>query len=281
MKINYTITTDGQTIEELFRDVWRIGKKQIHELRMAKAVTGVNDELLQWKANLPEGTIIQVDVNVPKSSYIPMPLTNIEIRYEDDHCLIVSKPKGMATHPNEASDRYTCMNEVLGYIQSKGGGEYAEHVHRLDQGTKGLLLVAKHPIAKSLFDRMIEEKTIIRTYEAVVQGRMRQQEGTINAPIARDRHHNTRRIVAERGGQHAVTHYKVVGYENGETTVHVILETGRTHQIRVHMAHLGHPIVGDTLYNARSTASGNYDLHAIQLEFAHPFLNKTITVVDK
>lgn len=280
MKINYTIATEGQTIDELFRDVWRLGKKQVHELRMAKAVTDATGELLQWKANLSKGTVIQIEVAAPKSSYIPTALTNVEVRYEDDHCLIVSKPKGMATHPNEPSDRDTCMNEVLGYIQSKGG-EYAEHVHRLDQGTKGLLLVAKHPIAKSVFDRMIEEKTIVRTYEAVVQGRVRQPQGTINAPIARDRHHNTRRIVAERGGQHAVTHYKVVGYENGETTVHVVLETGRTHQIRVHMAHIGHPIVGDTLYNARTTASGNYDLHAIQLDFAHPFLNKNIVVVDK
>lgn len=280
MKINYTIATEGQTIDELFRDVWRLGKKQVHELRMAKAVTDADGELLQWKANLPKGTVIQIEFEAAKSSYIPMPISEIEVRYEDEHCLIVSKPKDMATHPNEASDRYTCMNEVLGYIR-ENGGEYAEHVHRLDQGTKGLLLVAKHPIAKSVFDRMIEEKTIIRTYEAVVQGRVRQPQGTINAPIGKDRHHNTRRVVTEQGGQHAVTHYKVVGCENGETTVHVVLETGRTHQIRVHMAHLGHPIVGDTLYNARATASGNYDLHAIQLDFAHPFLNKNITIVDK
>lgn len=279
MKINYTIATEGQTIDELFRDVWRLGKKQVHELRMAKAVTDANGELLQWKAQLPKGTTIQIEVAVPQSSYIPVPLTTIEVRYEDEHCLIVSKPKGMSTHPNEASDRHTCMNEVLGYIQSKGG-QYAEHVHRLDQGTKGLLLVAKHPIAKSIFDRMIEEKSIIRTYEAIVQGRVRQMQGTINEPIGKDRHHNTRRVVAPNG-QHAVTHYKVVEQKSDSTVVHVVLETGRTHQIRVHMAYIGHPIVGDTLYNARTTASGNYDLHAIQLQFNHPFLNKEITVIDK
>ena len=277
--IQYTINEEGQTIEELFRDVWRLGKKQIHELRMSKAVSKEDGELLQWKAALPKGTIIHIKIAIPKSNYIATQLEQVKVQYEDDHCLIVSKPKGMATHPNEPTDKTTCMNEVLGYIQEKGG-HYAEHVHRLDQGTKGLLLVAKHPIAKSIFDRMIEEKTIIRTYEAIVQGRLRQLEGTINEPIGKDRHHNTRRIVS-KNGQHAVTHYKVVEQLKDSTVVHVVLETGRTHQIRVHMAHIGHPIVGDTLYNARTTASGNYDLHAIQLEFIHPFLNKPIKITDQ
>lgn len=277
--IQYTINEEGQTIEELFRDVWRLGKKQVHELRMAKAVTDEKGELLQWKAALSKGTIIQIKADVPNSSYIATQLKQVKVQYEDDHCLIVSKPKGMATHPNKSTDADTCMNEVLGYIKSNGG-RYAEHVHRLDQGTKGLLLVAKHPIAKSIFDRMIEEKTVIRTYEAVVQGRVRQLEGTINEPIGKDRHHNTRRIVS-KNGQHAVTHYKVIEHLKDSTVVHVVLETGRTHQIRVHMAHLGHPIVGDTLYNARTSITGDYDLHAIQLEFMHPFLNKQIKVTDQ
>ncbi|KGR90827.1 pseudouridine synthase [Ureibacillus massiliensis 4400831 = CIP 108448 = CCUG 49529] len=275
----YEIVQNDLTIEELLRSKWRLGKKLVHELRMAKAITLENGEQVLWSEKLKSGTTLSFTFDIPKSNYVPTKACEVEIQYEDDHCLIVSKPKGMATHPNDIWDRDTCMNHVIAHIQSNGG-HYAEHVHRLDRGTKGLLLIAKHPIAKSIFDRMIEEKTIIRTYEAEVQGSVRQDSGTISEPIGKDRHHATRRVVAKTG-QHAVTHFKVVKRLKQTTIVHLTLETGRTHQIRVHMAHLGHPIVGDTMYNARKTANDDYELHAIQLEFEHPFLNKLLVVKDK
>ncbi len=275
---HYTIVRDGETVEDLLRTTWRLGKKTVHELRMAKAVT-VNGEPVLWKEPLAAGTVLKFEFAIPASSYKPTAACNVAIRYEDEHCLIVSKPKGMATHPNEPGDTDTCMNHVMRYVQDQGG-VYAEHVHRLDQGTKGLLLVAKHPIAKSVMDRMIEEKTITRTYAAEVQGNIRSESGTINEPIGKDRHHNTRRVVSPTG-QHAVTHYEVVKRFKGTCIVHLVLETGRTHQIRVHLAHIGHPIVGDTMYNARETASGDYELHAIRLEFQHPFLNEITTVEDR
>ncbi|MER1985582.1 MAG: RluA family pseudouridine synthase [Solibacillus sp.] len=274
----YTIAQDKLTVEDLLRTKWRLGKKIVHELRMAKAVT-INGEPVLWKDPLAKGTVLTFAFETPASSYTPTNECRVDIRYEDEHCLIVSKPKGMATHPNDEFDRNTCMNHVMKYIQDNGG-HYAEHVHRLDQGTKGLLLVAKHPIAKSIFDRMIEEKTITRTYAAEVQGNLRTDSGTINEPIGKDRHHNTRRVVSPTG-QPAVTHYEVVNRYKGTCVVHLVLETGRTHQIRVHMAYLGHPIVGDTMYDARQTDSGTYELHAIQLQFDHPFLNETIVVKDK
>jgi len=275
----YEITDNNITVEELLRNHWRLGKKLVHELRMEKAVTSVDGEPLLWKEPLAAGTILNFTFPIPASSYKPTPVCAIDIVYEDDHCLIVSKPKGMSTHPNDDRDTHTCMNHVMAHMKEQGH-DYAEHVHRLDKGTKGLLLVAKHPLAKSIFDRMIEEKTIIRTYAAEVQGNLRSTSGTIAESIGKDRHHATRRVVSN-SGQHAVTHYEVVARYKHSCVVHLVLETGRTHQIRVHMAHLGHPIIGDTMYGARETASGDYELHAIQLEFEHPFLNKLILVKDE
>ena len=276
---HYEINEDNLTIEELLRNHWRLGKKLVHELRMSKAITTMDGEPVQWKAPLQAGAIIKFTFPIPTSNYQPTPVCAIDIIYEDDHCLIVSKPKGMSTHPNDARDTHTCMNHVMAHIK-KQGGVYAEHVHRLDRGTQGLLLVAKHPLAKSIFDRMIEEKSIIRTYAAEVQGNLQASSGTIAEPLGKDRHHATRRVVSKTG-QHAVTHYEVVARYKSSCIVHLILETGRTHQIRVHLAHIGHPIIGDTMYGARETASGDYELHAIQLEFEHPFLNKQIVVKDK
>ncbi|MGE7113467.1 RluA family pseudouridine synthase [Lysinibacillus sp. NPDC047702] len=276
---HYEINEDNLTIEELLCNHWRLGKKLVHELRMSKAITTMDGEPIQWKAPLQAGAIIKFTFPIPTSNYQPTPVCAIDIIYEDDHCLIVSKPKGMSTHPNDARDTHTCMNHVMAHIK-KQGGVYAEHVHRLDRGTQGLLLVAKHPLAKSIFDRMIEEKFIIRTYAAEVQGNLQASSGTIAEPLGKDRHHATRRVVSKTG-QHAVTHYEVVARYKSSCIVHLILETGRTHQIRVHLAHIGHPIIGDTMYGARETASGDYELHAVQLEFEHPFLNKQIVVKDK
>ncbi|MEB2301375.1 RluA family pseudouridine synthase [Lysinibacillus xylanilyticus] len=275
----YEINTNDLTVEDLLRNHWRLGKKLVHELRMAKAITTIDGEPILWKDPLQVGTIIKFTFPIPTSNYQPTPVCAIDVVYEDDHCLIVSKPKGMSTHPNDERDTHTCMNHVMAHIKQQGG-TYAEHVHRLDRGTQGLLLVAKHPLAKSIFDRMIEEKSIIRTYAAEVQGNLRSSSGTISEAIGKDRHHATRRVVSKTG-QHAVTHYEVVARYKSSCVVHLILETGRTHQIRVHLAHIGHPIIGDTMYGARETPSDDYELHAIQLEFEHPFLNKQIVVKDE
>ncbi|MGB2994032.1 MAG: RluA family pseudouridine synthase [Paenisporosarcina sp.] len=273
----YALQQDNITIEELLRDDFHIGKKIMHEMRMAKSILNESGEPIVWQHHFPIGTKLTFNINVEPSSYVATNNCEVPILFEDAHVLVVSKPADMATHPNEPGQTGTCMNHVIAHV-NKQGGVYAEHVHRLDQGTKGLVLIAKHPLIKSMLDRMLEEKKIIRTYEAIVDGYMTQKSGSIRTSIGTDRHDSARRAVSP-SGQTAITHFEVVGQDANFTKVNVILETGRTHQIRVHFSSIGHPVTGDRMYGSR-TRQDNYSLQARKLQFVHPITKEMVIVED-
>ena len=274
---HYALQQDNITIEELLRDDFHIGKKIMHEMRMAKSILNESGEPVVWQHHFPIGTKLTFKINVESSSYVATNNCEVPILFEDAHVLVVSKPADMATHPNEPGQTGTCMNHVIAHV-NKQGGVYAEHVHRLDQGTKGLVLIAKHPLIKSMLDRMLEEKKIIRTYEAIVDGYMTQKSGSIRTSIGTDRHDSARRAVSP-SGQTAITHFEVVGQDSNFTKVNVILETGRTHQIRVHFSSIGHPVTGDRMYGSR-TRQDNYSLQARKLQFVHPITKEMVIVED-
>lgn len=273
---HYETVDDKVTIEYLLRDVWQGGKKVVHSMRMAKSVTGVDGEPIDWRLPLPAGTKLTFAFPEASSTYKPEERTTLKIIYEDEHVLAVVKPAGIDTHPSDKDNGGTLMNFVMAYVM-KSGGDYAEHIHRLDKGTAGILLIAKHPIAKTLFDRMLEQNEIVRTYEAEVDGLLKKPKGTIKLPIGRDRHQNGRRRVS-MSGQSAVTHFRVIERKEDTTIVEATLETGRTHQIRVHLAHLGHPVVGDVLYDGSRSKDGKYRLTATSLTFTHPFTRQQLTI---
>lgn len=278
MTWNYEIQEDGMTVEELLRSEWGLGKKVVHEMRMAKSVKNANGQGVIWKEPLQKGTILAFDLPPANSPYEANHEIELPILFEDDHFIIARKPKGMATHPNEVGQKDTFINAVLGHI-IQNGGSYGEHVHRLDQGTSGLLMVAKHPVAKNVLDRMLEQKQLVREYEAVVKGKVVNKTGTIDFPLGRDRHHPTRRRVSP-SGQSAVTHYKVLRQMEGKTLLQLTLETGRTHQIRAHLSHINHPVIGDELYDGPPTQDGAYHLHAFRMSFTHPFTGEKIVIED-
>lgn len=195
MQWNYAIQEDGMTVEELLRSEWGLGKKVVHEMRMAKSVKNDKQQEVIWKEPLPKGTMLTFDLPPASSPYEANHEIELPILFEDDHFIIARKPKGMATHPNEVGQKDTFINVILGHIV-RHGGTYGEHVHRLDQGTSGLLMVAKHPVAKNVLDRMLEQKQLVREYEAVVKGKVANKTGTIDAALGRDRHHPTRRRVS-------------------------------------------------------------------------------------
>ena len=183
----------------------------------------------------------------------------------------------MNTHPNNPlTESNTLINAASFYLQSKGELRNIRQIHRLDRNTTGTILFAKHALAGAILDKMLEKRDIKRTYIAAVHGLFRQKKGTINKPIGRDRHHPTKRRISPTG-QEAITHYQLLKDDKNKQLSYVKcwLETGRTHQIRVHLSHLGHPIVGDTLYGGQPVVI-RQALHAAKMEFSHPLTKEKL-----
>jgi 23S rRNA pseudouridine1911/1915/1917 synthase len=268
----------GQAVEEILKFQVKVPKKQLHELRVEKGVL-LNGEHVHWQLSVKKNDRLYIHCFRDEDyGVIPEDL-NIDILYEDDHLLIVNKPINMDTHPNEKNQLGTLANGVAYHWQLLGLQTKVRHVHRLDRDTSGVILFAKHPLASALLDQALEKREIKRTYLAFVQGVLQKKKGIINEAIGRDRHHPTRRRVSPTG-QKATTHYEVVTINKklAITTVKLDLESGRTHQIRVHMSHLGHPLLGDHLYGGVTTSINHQALHAISLNLTHPITNETLTI---
>lgn len=267
----------GLTIEQMLKDKWQTPKTLQHQFRMNKSVK-LNGEITPWNTSLKQDDRLHVQLFKEEEFGVEPEYMDIEVLYEDDHLLIVNKHADMDTHPNESGQLGTLANGVAYYFQSKGLFTKVRHIHRLDKDTTGAVLFAKHKLAGAMLDRMLEAREIKRSYLALAQGRIKQTKGKIDAPIGRDRHHPTRRRVSPNG-QTAISHYKVLDYYSKKdlSLVELELQTGRTHQIRVHMSHIGHPLLGDVLYGGRDEIK-RQALHAAKLRLTHPITDESIEV---
>ena len=202
----------------------------------------------------------------------------LDIVYEDDDVIVINKPQGMVVHPAPGHDEHTLVNALLYHcpLSTINGTFRPGIVHRIDKDTSGLLMVAKNDKAHRSLAKQLKDKTNIREYVALVHGRIAEDEGTINAPIGRSLKDRKKQAVV-KDGRNAVTHFEVLKRYRDYTLVKCILETGRTHQIRVHMKYIGHPLVGDPLYGPKKTIKGNGQfLHAGKLGFVHPTTGKLL-----
>lgn len=220
----------------------------------------------------------EITLTIPEPKEVDLVPTEmaLDIVYEDDDLLVLNKPKGLVVHPAAGHSDDTLVNGLLYALGDKLSGINGELrpgiVHRIDKDTSGLLAVAKNDFAHRILASQLKDHTMARTYEAVVCGSFRDSSGTVNAPIGRHPSDRKKMCVTERNSKEAVTHWEVVARYRGYTHVRCRLETGRTHQIRVHMAHIGHPILGDLVYGRKKPELGQDSqcLHAGTLCFSHP-----------
>jgi 23S rRNA pseudouridine1911/1915/1917 synthase len=203
-----------------------------------------------------------------------VPMT-LDIIHEDEDILVINKPADMPIHPSMNHYDHTLANGVMHYFTSLNIQHTFRCVNRLDRDTTGLTVIAKHMLSSAILSRQITSRDIHRTYLAIVEGDV-PASGTIDAPIARKDGSTIERIVNDTDGERAVTHYKKIAYQNGLSLVALQLETGRTHQIRVHMKHIEHPLIGDFLYNPESSLMARQALHSFCLTFTHPITDEPV-----
>ena len=227
-----------------------------------------------------------VEVTRPEAEEIAVEPQDIplDVVYEDQDVIVVNKPVGLVVHPAPGHPDGTLVNALLHHcgdsLSGIGGEKRPGIVHRIDRDTSGLIIAAKNDAAHLALSAQLSDHTLARTYECLVMGNLRQDSGTVDAPIGRHPSDRKKMAVEPRNGRRAVTHWEVIARYNGVTHVRCRLETGRTHQIRVHMAYIGHPILGDTVYGAKKPVPGlaGQCLQAVELRFVHPRTGKLVTV---
>ena len=225
----------------------------------------------------------ELTVEIPEAEDTAVEAQDIplDVVYEDEDVIVVNKPVGMVVHPAPGHRDGTLVNALLHHcgdsLSGIGGEKRPGIVHRIDRDTSGLIIAAKNDAAHLGLSAQLADHTLARTYECLVVGNLRQDRGTVDAPIGR---HPTdrKKMAVVANGRRAVTHWEVIARYGGVTHVRCRLETGRTHQIRVHMAHIGHPILGDTVYGAKKPVPGltGQCLHAVGLRFLHPRTGETV-----
>ena len=257
-------------------------RSAVQKLISEKCVT-VNGKSADKNLKLKIGD--EITVNLPEPEICEALPENIplDIVYEDDDLLIVNKPRGMVVHPASGNYTGTLVNALMYHCGDRLSGINGVIrpgiVHRIDKDTSGLLIVAKNDFAHNLLAQQIKEHSFTRKYQAVVCGNIKDDSGTVNAPIGRHPTDRKKMAVTLKNSRNAVTHYKVLGRYSGYTHLELTLETGRTHQIRVHMAYIGHPVAGDPVYSGKKylTKLNGQCLHAYYISFTHPRTNEIMT----
>ncbi len=268
--ISFQITSewDGKTVEIILKNALHISNRMLNRLTRSKGIK-LNGRMPWLQKRVKKGDLLKVAIRPSeKSNLSPQPVP-FEVLYEDPDLMVVEKPAGIMVHPVHANQQRTLAHGIIYRWKQRGLDGIVRPVHRLDLHTSGLLLIAKNSYMHQLLDYQLRQKQIKRTYLAILDKPFPDHQGIIDLPIGKSPNHPTKRIVTPHGDP-ARTHYQVLAQNKQGTLVSVQLETGRTHQIRVHFSYLGYPLIGDQLYGGELRFIQRQALHAHHLSFTHP-----------
>ncbi len=235
----------------------------------------IDGEWVHMNRSLVAGEVLTVNISEDSSSEkIPPVKMDLDIVYEDEDIIVINKPAGLPIHPSLNHYEDSLANGLAYYFESQGKPFVFRCANRLDKNTSGLTVIAKHLVSGNILSTMVKNREFHRQYYAIVDGYLDSKSGTIDAPIGRVDSSIITRCVDFENGERAITHYKVLEEKKGHSLVSIHLETGRTHQIRVHFKYIGHPLTGDHLYNPDSTEMNRQALHSRKIEFRHPINGK-------
>ena len=271
---------EGATIREFLKEDLGLSSRLIRRSSIEKRIL-VNKKEVRMRYIVHSGDLVQINLQSDESQNITPEKMDLDIVYEDEDIPVINKKPYMVVHPTKSYQSGTLANGVLFYFKETNQNCIVRLVSRLDMNTSGLIIIAKNQFAHMALSKEMEENNLEKRYLAIVHGNLKEKEGTIDAPIYRPdgEEFGTMRIVDERG-QRSITHYKVIESFKDADLVECLLETGRTHQIRVHMKHLGHPIYGDTLYGFEGDEEliPRQALHAYGLDFKSPKTKETLSL---
>ncbi|MBQ3499487.1 MAG: RluA family pseudouridine synthase [Clostridia bacterium] len=262
--LTYTVPEefDGEKVNNYLRGGIGLSYRMVRSLKQIRGSMLLDGESVRTIDRLRAGAVLTLNLPQDKSTAEPQP-AEFEVIYEDEDILVINKPAGLAMHPTHNHQGDTLANAVAYYLTQKGKDAVFRVAGRLDKGTSGLVVCALHKMAASKLNGSYD-----KTYIAIVEGKY-ENSGTIDAPIIRPDPMKTLRAVGE-GGEEAVTHWTALGHRDGLTTMEITLETGRTHQIRVHFASQGTPLAGDEMYGGHTDKISRHALHCAKLEMPHP-----------
>ena len=283
--LNFINDKAGERIDALLPHIVPdLTRSAVQKLIEDGAVT-VNGLPVKKNYRAAAGDEISISLPEPEETELLPQNIPLDVVYEDGDVIVVNKPRGMVVHPAPGHPDGTLVNALLWQcgdsLSGIGGEKRPGIVHRIDMDTSGLIIAAKNDFAHQGLSAQLSDHSMFRIYECVVYGRMREDSGTVNAPIGRHPIDRKRMCIDPKGGRAAVTHWEVIARYGGFTHLRCRLETGRTHQIRVHMESVGHPIAGDLVYGKKSACKGlsGQCLHARELEFTHPRSGERIHLV--
>ena len=283
-KIIVNKAEEGNRIDKYLNEIGVVVSRTAVQRLLEEKKINVNNNSVKTSYKIQSGDVIEIEEEEPKDEKIKAQEIPLNVIYEDNDIIVINKPKGMIVHPGNGNPDGTLVNAVMakckGSLSGIGGEIRPGIVHRLDKDTSGIIIVAKNDLSHINLSNQIKNREVKKTYIALVRGIVKENEATINMPIARSPKDRIKMAVV-RNGKEAITHFKVLErYSEGFSLLEIKIDTGRTHQIRVHLAEIGYPVVGDYVYSNGKNPFGivGQCLHAKKLEFNHPTTNKKMTL---